>query len=223
MTRREAVDTQLNATALAMIQKSLTPKDMSHIRTCSTAKEAWDYLTNLFVGNASIQGSRLEEKTNESDGFAMLDEEDAEEMYRRLKALCVAMKDLGAYYVDDNWVKRKFVQALLPFEESKLNSIKGRSNYFTMTSGEVLSEVIAMKIAKKNVDIARARANGLRQVNLALKATVEDEDEGDVEDNTEWSPEDTKYEYNDHMALAAKAFWSKKGKNFNSRGQANVL
>lgn len=134
MTRHEVVNTQLNATVLAMIQKSLTPKDLAHIRTHNTAKEAWDYLTTLFVGNKSIRSSRLTEKFNESDGFAMHDDESIEDMYRRLKALCVSMYDLGAYYVDDAWVKRKFIQALLPFEETKLNSIEGRGNFLEMTS-----------------------------------------------------------------------------------------
>jgi hypothetical protein len=52
LTRRKTMDSQLNA----------------------TAKKAWDYLTNLFIENISIQSSRLEEKCNESDGFSMLDE-----------------------------------------------------------------------------------------------------------------------------------------------------
>jgi hypothetical protein len=38
LTRRESMDKQLNATALSIIQKSLTPKDMAHIRAISTAK-----------------------------------------------------------------------------------------------------------------------------------------------------------------------------------------
>jgi hypothetical protein len=187
---------------------------MAHIRAFSTAKEAWDYLTELIIGNASIQSSKFDEVNNDPDGFAMVDGETPKEMYRRLKALCVAMVDLGATYVDDKWIKRKFVQALLPYEEIKLNSIKGRVDYRTMSSNDVLSEIIAMTIAKKNADDARARSHGVRKVNLALKAKVEEEEE---EEDLEWCPEDTKFDYHEHMAIAAKAFWGRKGKSFKSR------
>ena len=74
-TRGELVDKQLNATALSMIQKALTPKDFAHIRPFNTAKKAWDYLTDMFIGNASIQSSKFDEVVNDCDGFAMLDEE----------------------------------------------------------------------------------------------------------------------------------------------------
>jgi hypothetical protein len=141
----------------------------------------------------------------------MLDKETPEDMYRRLKALCVTMVDLGATYVDDQWIKRKFVQALLPYEEVKLNSIKGREGYRTMTSNGVLSEIIAMTIAKKNADDALSRSQGVHKVNLALKAKVVEQEE---EEDVEWCPEETKYDYHEHMDLAAKAFW---GKNFKSR------
>jgi hypothetical protein len=141
----------------------------------------------------------------------MLDRETPKDMYRRLKALCVTMVDLGATYVDDKWIKRKFVQALLPYEEIKLNSIKERSDYRTMTSNDVLGEIIAMTIAKKNVNDALAHSQGVRKVNLTLKAKEVVQDE---EEEVEWCPEETKYDYHEHMALAAKAFW---GKNFKSR------
>ena len=149
VTRREYADRQHNATALHMIQRSLTPKDLSHIRQFNIAKEAWDYLTALFIGNESIQASKFEEVSNECDSFVMNDDETPEEMYRRLKALSVAMLDLGATHTDDMWVKRKLIQALLPIDEVKCNTIKGRSDYRTMSSNVVLSEVVSMNSSKK--------------------------------------------------------------------------
>ena len=96
MTRGEYADRQHNATALNHIQRSLTSKDLAHIRKFTIAKEAWDYLTELFIGNESIQAAKYEEVSNECDSFVMLDDETPQEMYRRLKALSVAMLDLGA-------------------------------------------------------------------------------------------------------------------------------
>ena len=132
----------------------------------------------------------------------MQDDETPEDMYRRLKVLCSTMRDLGAHYVDDKFMKRKFIQALLPFEEQKLNSIKGRTNFHLMTSQEVLSEVIAMTIAKKNAESARARAIGSTKVNLALKAKAIEVDDDDDDTSSEWSQEDLKCAFNEHLALA---------------------
>jgi hypothetical protein len=59
----------------------------------------------------------------------------------------------------------------------------------------VLSEIIAMNIAKKNADEIISRLHGARKVNLALKAKVLME-ESDVDDDfVEWGPEYVKYDY----------------------------
>ncbi|KAK1683184.1 hypothetical protein QYE76_044032 [Lolium multiflorum] len=108
LTRRDVVDDQLNATAINMIHMAVTPKDRAHIRSLKTAKEAWDKLDKLFLGNASIQSSRFDEVNNMADNFVMIEGETPEEMYRRLIALAVQMQDLGATFVDDHWIKRKF-------------------------------------------------------------------------------------------------------------------
>ncbi|KAK1666487.1 hypothetical protein QYE76_054646 [Lolium multiflorum] len=71
LTRREVVDDQLNATAINMIHMAVTPKDRAHIRSLKTAKEAWDKLDKLFLGNESIQSSRFDEVNNMSDNFVM--------------------------------------------------------------------------------------------------------------------------------------------------------
>ena len=114
MTRRDVVDDQLNATAINMIHMAISPKDRAHIRSIKTAKEACDKLEKLFLGNASIQSSRFDEVNNMADNFVMIEGETPEEMYRRLIALAVQMQDLGATFVDDHWIKRKFYNNLLP-------------------------------------------------------------------------------------------------------------
>ncbi|KAK1620182.1 hypothetical protein QYE76_025699 [Lolium multiflorum] len=205
MTRRDVVDDQLNATAINMIHMAISPKDRAHIRSIKTAKEAWDKLEKLFLGNASIQSSRFDEVNNMADNFVMIEGETPEEMYRRLIALAVQMQDLGATFVDDHWIKRKFYNALLPYEEVKLTAI--RQNAFrAMTSDEVLSEVIALDISKKNAEDLVARAHNSRKPNLALKMRVHEASESD-EDPVEWGSDDLKFNYHEHMALAAKKFW----------------
>ncbi|KAK1607391.1 hypothetical protein QYE76_031064 [Lolium multiflorum] len=207
LTRREVVDDQLNATAINMIHMAVTPKDRAHIRSLKTAKEAWNKLDKLFLGNESIQSSRFDEVNNMADNFVMNEGESPEEMYRRLIALAVQMQDLGATFVDDHWIKRKFYNALLPYEEVKLTAIRQNASFRAMTSDEVLSEVIALDISKKNAEDLVARAHNTRKPNLALKMKEHEASESD-EDPIEWGPDDLKANYHEHMALSAKSFWS---------------
>jgi len=103
---RRPVDEQLNVSALYLIQKELKSEDLAHIRNFKTAKGAWDHLAKLYVGNASIQNSKYESLKCVYDAFAMEEDDSIEELYRRLTALGVAMRDHGDKEVNDDWVKQ---------------------------------------------------------------------------------------------------------------------
>ena len=163
MTRREMVDSQLDATAKHMIQLGVGAKELPHIQHLNTAKECWDTLTEIFIGNESMKRNRYDAMSNQAEGFYMLDGEDHEDMYRRLKVVATTFRDLGASHVDDDaWIKRKYVSALMPFEPTDLKSLQGRHNYHLMTSNEVMQEMAAFKVAAKNAEDARARALGMQ-------------------------------------------------------------
>ena len=126
----------------------------------------------------------------------MLDGEDHEDMYRRLKVVATTFRDLGASHVDDAWIKRKYISALMPFEPTDLKSLQGRHNYHLMTSNEVRQEMAAFKVAAKNAEDARARAIGMHKGgNLALKAKAVENEEGcAVEESAPvWCPKEEGY------------------------------
>jgi hypothetical protein len=74
------VDDQLNGTALHMIHLVVTPKDRGHIRTCKAAKDDWDKLDDLFLGNESIKILEFDDVNTVADGFVMNDEESSKDM-----------------------------------------------------------------------------------------------------------------------------------------------
>ena len=121
------------------------------------------------------------------------------------------MLDLGATHTDDMWIKRKFIQAYLSIDEIKANQVKGRSDYRTMTSNDVLSEVVSMISSKKLADTNRARVQGTKGGNLALKAKVSRVEEDEEDDECEKTPEEIKFAFHEHLALATRAFWKKSG------------
>jgi hypothetical protein len=206
LNRREVVGDKLNATALHIIHLVVTSKDRAHIRSCKTAKQAWNKLDDLFLGNKCIQSSKFDEVNTSADGFVMNGGESAQDMYWRLTTLTVQMRELGASHADDKWVKRKFYNALFPYEEQRLNSIRQNSDYLLMTSNEVLSEIVAMDISKKNADELVVRARNSHKSNLALKAKVSEESESD-EEPMNLDTKEIKYSYHKHVVLPAKKFW----------------
>jgi hypothetical protein len=176
---------------------SLSEKDKAFVRSITSTKETWDAHMDLFIGNTSIQESKFDKAHNEADNFAMLDGEDPQELHRRLSALQVKIIDLGSTQCDGKWMKRKFVQAILPFMKDTINSIKGDANYWKMTAHDILQEIVARKIAKKNAGDALACARGVHAPNLALKAKVLYHEEASLDEEEEeelvgGSPEDMK-------------------------------
>ena len=75
-----------------------------------------------------MKRNRFDALSNDAEGFYMLDSETHEEMYGRLKILANAFYNVGTTYVDDAWIKRKYVNALMPFEPVDLKAIQGRHN-----------------------------------------------------------------------------------------------
>jgi hypothetical protein len=144
----ELNEKQLNASALHLIHMSLSKKDKAFVRNIISAKDAWDALMNLFIGNESIQESKYDEAHNDADNFAMLDGESLEELHRRLLALQVKLIDLVSIQCDGKWMKRKFIQALLPFFKDTVNSIKENANFRKMTAHDILQEMVARKISE---------------------------------------------------------------------------
>ena len=120
--------------------------------------------------------------------------------------MATTFRNHSAAHVDDAWIKRKYVSALMPFEPTDLKSLQGRHNYHLMSSNEVMQEMAAFKVAAKNAKDARARAMGMQKgVNMALKTSVIDHDEYAVEGLD--CPEDIKRIHGQYLALYARNFW----------------
>jgi hypothetical protein len=88
----------------------------------------------------------------------------------------------------------KFYNSLLPYEVVKLTAIRQNANFRSMTSNEVLSEIIAIDISKKNADELVARAYNDSKPNLALNTKAHEQSESD-DDSVE--SEDLKFNYHE--------------------------
>ena len=90
-TPREATDHQFNESALFILQEAIPPKDIAHLRPFTVAKEAWQHVVSIYKGSASIQRSNFEVVQHEADEFAMNEDEEPQELYRRLTTLAISL------------------------------------------------------------------------------------------------------------------------------------
>ncbi len=108
-------------------------------------------------------------KKDEADEFAMKEDEEPRELFRRVTKLAVALRDHGSKDTDENWIKRKFLKAMMPYNKSMSSVIRQRPNFHSMTSSEVLDEFVAMSILDKTADNAVLRSQRTKKSNLASK------------------------------------------------------
>jgi hypothetical protein len=211
LTGREEVDEQLNATAKHLLQQAVTDTHVAHINNLSTAKEVWDYLTMILVGNESIRSSKFDELKSEERDLIMRDNETPDEMYQRILALATALTGFGCKDNGDDYIKHMFMTSINPREPIRSEIIWSRPDFGRMTSDEVPCEFTALTILKKNAEETRARVlSGQGVHNIALKAKVvykQEEVQEEICEGEYWSPEDNKYALNEHLALTTNAFW----------------
>ena len=82
----------------------------------------------VLTPTASIQRSNYEVVQDEADEFVMNEDEEPRELYRRLTTLAVSLRDHGSKDTDDNWIKRKFLKAMMPYHKAMSSVIrKGRT------------------------------------------------------------------------------------------------
>ena len=86
--------------------------------------------------------------------------------------LAVSLRDHGSKDTDDNWIKRKFLKAMMPYHKAMSSVIRQRPDFHTLTSSEVLDEFVAMNILDKTADNAVLRSQWAKKPNLTLKAKL---------------------------------------------------
>jgi hypothetical protein len=123
------------------------------------------------------------------------------------------MRDLGFKDVDDEWLKGKFLQTLMPYSENIVMNVYARTDYMSLSPSDVLGVFVTINMMKKSSEHTIARVNGAKRVYLALKAKAHEE-EGDSDDSGRVHVPDTKEmfeSWNECLALAANQWWKKKG------------
>ena len=141
----------------------------------------------------------------------MKDGEHPKDLYRRLKAVVLDMIDVGFKGCDDDWIKGKFLQSMIPYNENMVMNVQARVDYMDLSRNDVLGNFVAMNMMKKSLEDVVACVNGMKRVSLALKATSHDEEESSDDGASTYVPSE-KEKRNSHsecLALASHNWWKK--------------
>src|SRR3954462_2717030 len=138
MTPREYRDNSINSHALVVIGNGLKPEQENLGRKCETAKERWDLLEKTLMGSASIRGSKFDKVQDKADIFVRNEGESSEDVHRRLVALANDMTDHGSKDTDDDWVKRKFISAMLLYKEHLTQVIRQRPDFRDLPADQAI-------------------------------------------------------------------------------------
>lgn len=210
LTSSEVIDQQLDANAMHMLENAMVNEGVEHIRALPNAKAAWDYILAMYDGNTSMQRSRKSALQRQVDHFIMKEGESPDDVHRRLKALVVDMIDVGFKDCDDDWIKGKLLQTLIPYNQNMVQNIQTRTDYMDLTPNDIVGCFVTMNMLKESSDDVLARVNGMKRVSLALKATPYEEESNDDGALTYVPSEKEKWQsHNECLALAQHNWWKK--------------
>ncbi|KAK1681913.1 hypothetical protein QYE76_042761 [Lolium multiflorum] len=194
-----------------MIQTSVGTQELPRVRNYTTAKEAWDGLAASCIGSESTRRNKYNALRNQAEGFMRLPDEDHQVMYGRLLIVADAFRLSGATHINDSWIKKKYIECMMPFVPIDVKTLVGRECYSSLSSQDDVHEMQALKVLEQNSHDSRNRAIGMAKGNnLALVVNPVEEVYPQEQYRASWSmsyPEDLECHYHDHMAFHAKSFW----------------
>src|SRR3954467_4393295 len=168
---REEVDEQLNDTACHMLRKAVPDDYQDSIALLKTAKEIWGTLREIFEGDVSVQRSRLALLKTEVNMFVRKDGETADQVFRRLKSIVLDLRNYGCTWADDNFIKDKFMCAMILTDNTMVTMIHQRMDFDQLTPNQIVSSFTTNSLLKAKSKQTHDLVQGINSTNnLALKA-----------------------------------------------------
>src|SRR3954466_9711477 len=168
---REEVDEQLNDAACHMLRKAVPDDYQDSISLLKTAKEIWGTLREIFEGEVSVQRSRLALLKTEVNMFVRKDGETADQVFRRLKSIILDLRNYGCTWADDNFIKDKFMCAMILTDDTMVTMIHQRMDFDQLTPNQIVSSFTTNSLLKAKSKQTHDLVQGINSTNnLDLKA-----------------------------------------------------
>lgn len=168
---REEVDEQLNDTAFHMLRRAVPDDYQDSIALLKTDKQILDTLRETFEGNISVKRSRLALLKTEVSMFVRKDGETVDQVFRRLKSIVLDLRNYGCTWVDDNFIKDKFMCAMILTDDTMVTKIHQRMDFEQLTTNKIVSSFTTNSLLKAKSKQTHDLVQGINSTNnLASKA-----------------------------------------------------
>jgi hypothetical protein len=208
----------------------LTKKDeFDRVNGLEKAKDIWDTLQRAHEGTKPIKKAKRQLIEEKHDRFVILDDEDPQEMYNRLKKLDNKVRAYGSRRWGDQRVIDRMLRSYVIKDTMVISLIQQDTTFKKMTPNDVLSKVINHEMLVEEAQHVKNLSNGTissRKQDNAFKASkksksmkviVESSSEEEEDDDDDSDDESTRYDL-EEMALSIRRFPKLMGKqNFFKR------
>jgi hypothetical protein len=210
-----------NSQATTMLLTSLNREEYNKVQGLKSAKEIWDVLKTAHEGDEVTKITKRETIEGELGRFMLIQGEDPQAMYNRLKTLVNQVRNLRSTKWDDHEMVKVILRSLVFLNPTQVQLIRGDPRYKLMSPEEVIGKFVRFELMiKGSKKIIEQGAPSTPEVQpVAFKATEEKKEES----TSSRHPIDASKLDNEEMALIIKSFHQilkqRKGKDYKSRSK----
>jgi cell division protein FtsB len=165
-TNAEKDNLKANAKARNIICAALSKDIFLRVSSYTSAKKLWNALVEIHEGTESVRNERYEVLKRKLDAFAMLPNENANDMFSRLNSLVDEINGLGVKTITDEDITRKILSVLPQERYNTIATFLHQCDLSRMTPTHALGKIMAYELfANVNVESPSSSSK-----NTALKA-----------------------------------------------------
>jgi hypothetical protein len=207
-----------NSQATTILLTSLSREEYNKVQGLKSAKEIWDVLKTAHEGDEVTKTTKRETIEGELGRFRLLQGEEPQEMYNRLKTLVNQVRNLGITKWDDHAMVKVILRSLVFLNPTQVRLIHGDPRYTLMSPEEVIGKFVSFELMIKGSKkiIEQDASSTPKAQPIAFKATEEKKEES----TSSRLPIDASKLDNEEMALIIKSFRQilkqRRGKDYKS-------
>jgi hypothetical protein len=210
-----------NSQATTILLTSLGREEYNKVQGLKSAKEIWDVLKTAHEGDEVTKITKRETIEGELGRFRLLQGEEPQEMYNRLKTLVNQVRNLGSKKWDDHEMVKVILRSLIFLNPTQVQLIRGDPRYTLMSPKEVKGKFVSFELMIKGSKkiIEQDGPSTPEAQPVAFKPTEKKKEES----TSSRLPIDASKLDNEEMTLIIKSFRQilkqRRGKGYKSRSK----
>jgi hypothetical protein len=207
--------------ATTILLASLCREEYNKVQGMKSTKEIWDMLKTVHEGDEVTKITKWETIEGELGRFTLIQGEEPQAMYNRLKTLVNQVRNLGSTKWDDHEMVKVILRSLVFRNPTQVQLIRGDPRYKLMSLEEVIGKFVSFELMiKGSKQIVEQGGTSTPEVQpVAFKAIEEKKEES----TSSRLPIDASKLDNEEMALIIKSFRQilkqRRGKDYKPRSK----